>query len=272
VIGYGGVTAKLTTDGAEYYHLDRIGSRFAVTTPDGRVKSSLSYSAYGVLAAPTTDDGQYAGHWWDSSSGLYWFNSRFYAPEIGQFLSPDGDTELMSGETSPYQYAFNNPLRWIDPDGRQGQSIGGFGGGGWGSPGFRISLGGSGGGFGGGGMGNMFPSGNRLFSGGGGGLLGGGGSGPLFGNGLNAKSSLPLDRPAQSLSTVNYSSGDAFLFIAVGVGAPWASWQSGEAILVGGASAEGGPYIGLILAAGVSTGTKGVSHYVGTEYWLNFSP
>jgi hypothetical protein len=81
-----------------------------------------------------------------------------------------------------------------------------------------------------------------------------------------------LDRPAQSLSTVNYSSGDAFLFIAVGVGAPWASWQSGEAILVGGASAEGGPYIGLILAAGVSTGTKGVSHYVGTEYLLNFSP
>jgi RHS repeat-associated protein len=119
VYGYGGIAAKLTRGDAEYYHLDRTGTRFAVTTSGGRLKTALSYSSFGVLTGTATQDAVYAGHRWDPDARLYWFGSRFYDPALGQFLSPDSDSRLTAGVTNPYGYAFSNPLRWIDPDGHQ---------------------------------------------------------------------------------------------------------------------------------------------------------
>src|SRR5208282_4021428 len=55
--------------------------------------------------------------------------SRFYDPATGQFLSPDDASEIARGGVSPYSYAFNNPLTWVDPDGRQEWSFNSNGGG-----------------------------------------------------------------------------------------------------------------------------------------------
>ena len=86
----------------------------------GAVTATYDYRPYGdILASSGAESTHYrfTGHERDSESGLDYMLARSYAFDIGRFLWPDPMQDEYPG-LSPYAYAANNPLKYVDPDGR----------------------------------------------------------------------------------------------------------------------------------------------------------
>jgi len=66
---------------------------------------------------------RYTGQELDGLTGLYYYGARYYDPIVSNFIGVDplADAPLNIGWSS-YAYVWNNPLKFIDPDGRQGES------------------------------------------------------------------------------------------------------------------------------------------------------
>ncbi|HEX3047773.1 MAG TPA: RHS repeat-associated core domain-containing protein [Bacillota bacterium] len=83
------------------------------------VSSGVGYTCNwaGYLSAPDGSAGSdycYTGKRLEQGSGLVYFGARFYDPETGRFLTVDPGRQ----GTNWYSYCFNNPLRYVDPDGQ----------------------------------------------------------------------------------------------------------------------------------------------------------
>jgi RHS repeat-associated protein len=102
---------------AIYYHHDQLGSTRMLTDSSGKATATFTYSAYGkpsgLTGTQTTPLG-YAGQLTNAQSGLQYLRARVYDPTTGQFLTRD---PIEAVTRSPYGYAGNNPLNYIDPSG-----------------------------------------------------------------------------------------------------------------------------------------------------------
>lgn len=69
--------------------------------------------------APPGDPHGFAGKPEDPSTDLYYFSARYYAPVVGRFITPDPAKQSLN----QFSYAFSNPLRYTDPDGREAGAL-----------------------------------------------------------------------------------------------------------------------------------------------------
>ena len=115
-----------------FYHVDHAGNTTYITDAGGALFRHLEYFPFGetwVEDASSTNDVPYlfAGKELDESTGLYYFGARYYDPRTSQWQSADpalGDylSGAEGGLQNPlnaqlYGYGYQNPLRFIDPDG-----------------------------------------------------------------------------------------------------------------------------------------------------------
>jgi RHS repeat-associated protein len=117
----------------EYYHLDAIGNVRAVTNAAGQVVERHDYLPFGeeCTTGPcsgnlTLGSGQpkrFTGKERDLETGLDYFGARYYGSKVGRFTTVDPVYTWQENLLDPqrwnrYAYARNNPLRYVDPDGR----------------------------------------------------------------------------------------------------------------------------------------------------------
>jgi len=116
----------------ENYIKDHLGSVRVTYSKSGtttNVRDVFSYYPFGmtinsltatsVTARETRNEYLYNGKMFQDELGLNWldYGARFYDPIVGRWWSVDPLVE-QSRRWSPYNYCVDNPIRFIDPDGR----------------------------------------------------------------------------------------------------------------------------------------------------------
>jgi len=109
-------TGAITT---RFQMTDALGSPVANTDTSGGTIQRTSYGPWGE-ATPSVDGTGYTGHVMDSGTGLTYMQQRYFDPTAGRFASSDPVTTYEKPLTNfnRYSYAFGNPYRFADPDGR----------------------------------------------------------------------------------------------------------------------------------------------------------
>ena len=111
-----------------YYYLYNVqGDVIAIMrAATGQVVARYSYDAWGKCTV-TNASGytvgeknpfRYRGYYYDTETGLYYLNSRYYNPEFGRFISADGQLNKTGlAETNLFAYCDNNPIKRADQSG-----------------------------------------------------------------------------------------------------------------------------------------------------------
>jgi RHS repeat-associated protein len=90
-----------------------------MSASDGTAISSISYFPFGLTRTGSVNTTkEFTGQRLDST-GLYYYNARYYDPQIGRFISADATgQDLNNPQTlNRYKYCSNNPLKYTDPSG-----------------------------------------------------------------------------------------------------------------------------------------------------------
>jgi RHS repeat-associated protein len=118
-----------------YYTTDAIGSVRMVTDSGGAVIARYDYRPFGdpcgtaCGAQGTIEKRQFAGKEKDLETSLDYFGARYYASANGRFTTVDPELDQQKALLDPqrwnrYTYVLNNPLRNVDPDGKEPVTVG----------------------------------------------------------------------------------------------------------------------------------------------------
>lgn len=109
-----------------FYFTDHLGNTRAVVNANGNVVQRNQYYPFGMAFAETSSSEQdkqpyqYNGKELDRRSGLnlYDYSARYMEPALGRFTTMDPLVEKYYS-ISPYAYCANNPMRFVDKDGKK---------------------------------------------------------------------------------------------------------------------------------------------------------
>lgn len=123
-------------DEVEYFHADAIGNVRAVTDESRNVVERHDYLPFGEEWCGTAICGsvtpgqpkRFTGKERDAETALDYFGARYYGSRWGRFTTVDPLLDSRAALVDPtrwnrYAYGQGNPLRFVDPDGRDGWDI-----------------------------------------------------------------------------------------------------------------------------------------------------
>jgi RHS repeat-associated protein len=105
-----------------YYHSDHLGSTSLITNLDGEIVQHVEYVPFGEVFIEERNNTWNTPYLFnakelDEETGLYYYGARYYDSRTSVFLGVDPMWEKYPG-VSVYAYCLNNPINFIDPDGR----------------------------------------------------------------------------------------------------------------------------------------------------------
>ena len=104
-----------------YLLQEHLGSTSVIADTTGASTGTVRYFPFGLTRSTSgtiPTDKKFTGQRLDST-GLYFYNARYYDANIGRFISPD---TIVPNPINPqafnrYSYTLNNPLKYTDPSG-----------------------------------------------------------------------------------------------------------------------------------------------------------
>lgn len=138
VAEYDNTNQQPTSTGTTYITADTLGSPRLLTNAQAAVRVRHDYAPFGEELTPQfggrssqqqylVDDlrQKFTGKERDSETGLDYFGARYYHSAMGRFTGADplmaGGVTIEPQSWNRYVYVTNNPLNYIDPDGKQKQ-------------------------------------------------------------------------------------------------------------------------------------------------------
>jgi RHS repeat-associated protein len=125
-----GLISATGSERRHFYLYDGLGSVVGLVDPEGTVRQRYQYDAWGAtaLSAPSPGVGafnkfQFTGQARDPVSDLYYLRARYYEPATRRFLAKDDyffNPEIPIS-LNRYAYVRNNPVKYVDPLGRDAE-------------------------------------------------------------------------------------------------------------------------------------------------------
>ena len=121
--GYGYIPNDTTCEETFFYHSDHLGSTSYITDDHANITQYDAYLPYGELLVDehsSSEDLPYKfnGKQFDEETGLYYYGARYMDPKISMWLGVDPLMEKYPNVTG-YCYTMDNPIKFIDPNGKE---------------------------------------------------------------------------------------------------------------------------------------------------------
>ncbi len=103
-----------------FYFQDHLGSSTYITDLNGKIAQYSAYTPYGEMFREYRNITPYRfnGKELDSETELYYYGARYYNPSTALWLGVDPLASKYPG-VSPYVYCVGNPVKYVDPDGKE---------------------------------------------------------------------------------------------------------------------------------------------------------
>ena len=105
-----------------YYHPDHLGISNYITNLDGEVVQHIEYVPFGEVFIEERNNTWntpylFNAKEYDEETGMYYYGARYYEPRISLWMSTDPLQEK-DPNISSFCYTSNNPIKYIDPNGK----------------------------------------------------------------------------------------------------------------------------------------------------------